>query len=455
MTIIRNFLRASVFIIFTICPAVSFAEISYKEVVVTGVGMSLEEATNNALTEAISMVNGKNIQTRTVISTMSGDGSSQDQQDIEALGDFFEALAKAAAAAEGKEVPVETKEPEDTSPKYSQDYLKEMIDDTKGGIKSYEVLKKSKNKDGWDVVKIKAQVAVFELPKESMRTRIAVLPFNFYNVGGDTERYNRLLTQGLNDYLVQTKKFTVLDRDFINQVASEKQNILDGKAPVSEMAKIGNEISADFILLGNVEDFYVKEKSKKILATDETITKEYVFMHLSYRLIDVATKQISFSNTYKSSSPIDDDRMQADSKMTEKVSSKLGEEILFAIYPVLVEKIEGSDLYLGMGGKQFKKGNIYEIFEKGDPIIDSYTQESLGFVETLVGQIEITRVSNNYSKAKVANEIDLSQNFEPGKYLVRPIIVDEEADEKLQYEEAKKKIEEKRKEADEALSEDW
>ena len=455
MTFVRKFLRASFFIIITICPAVSFAEISYKEVVVTGVGMSLEEATNNALTEAISMVNGKNIQTRTVISTMSGDGSSQDQQDIEALGDFFEALAIAAATAEGKEVPVETKEPEDTSPKYSQDYLKEMIDDTKGGIKSYEVLKKSKNKDGWDVVKIKAQVAVFELPKESMRTRIAVLPFNFFNVGGDTERYNRLLTQGLNDYLVQTKKFTVLDRDFINQVASEKQNILDGKAPVSEMAKIGNEISADFILLGNVEDFYVKEKSKKILATDETITKEYVFMHLSYRLIDVATKQISFSNTYKSSSPIDDDRMQADSKMTEKVSSKLGEEILFAIYPVLVEKIEGSDLYLGMGGKQFKKGNIYEIFEKGDPIIDSYTQESLGFVETLVGQIEITRVSNNYSKAKVANEIDLSQNFEPGKYLVRPIIVDEEADEKLQYEEAKKKIEEKRKEADETLSEDW
>ena len=98
---------------------------------------------------------------------------------------------------------------------------------------------------------------------------------------------------------------------------------------------------------------------------------------------------------------------------------------------------------------------MYEIFEKGDPIIDSYTQESLGFVETLVGQIEITRVSNNYSKAKVANEIDLSQSFEPGKYLVRPIIVDEEADEKLQYEEAKKKIEEKRKEADEALSEDW
>ena len=443
----------STVIIFT--SSLAFAKITYKQVVVTGIGMSIEEATNNALSEAISMVNGKNIQTKTVISTMSGKNSSQEAKDIEALGDFFESLAIAAATAEGKEAPKKVEKPEDNSPKYTQEYLKTMVDETKGGIKSYEVLKKSKNKDGWDVVKLKAEVAVFELPKESMRTRIAVLPFNFYNVEGDTERFNRLLTQGINDYLVQTKKFTVLDRDFVTQVTSEKQNILDGKAPVSEMAKIGNEISADFILLGVVEDFYIKEKTKKILATGETITKENVFIHLSYRLIDVATKQISFSNTLKTSNPIGDDRLQADSEMTNKVSLSLGEEILFSIYPVLVERIEGEDIYLGMGGKQFKKGKIFEIFEKGEPIIDSYTNESLGFVETLIGTVEITRVSSNYSKAIANDTFDLGAGFEPGKYLVRPLTIDEEANEKLKYEEAKKKIEEKRKENEESLSDDW
>ena len=36
-----------------------FAEIKFKEVVVTGIGQSLDEATNNAFAEAISMVNGK------------------------------------------------------------------------------------------------------------------------------------------------------------------------------------------------------------------------------------------------------------------------------------------------------------------------------------------------------------------------------------------------------------
>ena len=443
------------FTILFFSPSTSFSEITFKEVVVTGIGMSLEEATNNALTEAISMVNGKNIQTKTVISAMSGDGSSQDQKDVEALGDFFEALAIAAATAEGKDVPSKVDEPEDNKPKYSQEYLKTMIDETKGGIKSYEVLKKSKNKEGWDVVKIKAQVAVFELPKESMRTRIAVMPFRFFDVGGDIQRFDRLLTQGINDYLVQTKKFTVLDREYIKEIAAEKDNILDGSAPASEMAKIGNEISADFILTGSVEDFYIKSKTKTILATGDKVTKEYVYMHLSYRLIDVATKQISFSNTLKLSSPVNEDGLQADSDMTEKVSSTLGQEILFSIYPVLVEKIEGSDIYLGMGGKQFKKGNIYEIFEKGEPIIDSYTQEALGFTESLIGTVEITKVSSNYSKAKSTDETDLSEGFEPGRYIVRPIQVDEEAAEKEKFEKAKKKIEEKRQEEEKSLDEDW
>jgi TolB-like protein len=434
----------------------TYAAVTFKEVTVTGVGMSLEEATNNALTQAISMVNGKNVQTKTVITTMSGGGKSQEAAEIEALGEFFESLAAAVAEAEGRPVPTKReKEPEDSKPKYTQDYLKEMIDETKGGIKSYELLKQSKNSDGWDVVTIKAQVAVFELPKESMRTRIAVLPFTFFDVEGDTERFNRLLTQGLNNYLVQTKKFTVLDRDFINQVASEKQSILDGKTPVSEMAKIGNEISADFILVGAVEDFYVKTKTKTILATGGKVTKEHVYMHLSYRLIDVATKQISFSNTMKTTMPISSDRFQADSKMTDKMASSLGEEILFSIYPVMVEKINGADIYLGMGGNQFKKGNVYEMFEKGDQIIDSYTNEVLGTTETLVGTIKITSVSSNYSKATSTQNIDFSDGFELGKYIVRPVKIDEEAAEKAKFKKAKKKIKEKRKEFQESLDDDW
>jgi hypothetical protein len=108
-----------------------------------------------------------------------------------------------------------------------------------------------------------------------------------------------------------------------------------------------------------------------------------------------------------------------------------------------------------MGGNQFKKGNIYEMFEKGEQIIDSYTNEVLGTTETLVGTIEITTVSSNYSKAKSTTNINLSRSFEPGKYIVRPVTVDEEAAEKAKFQKAKKKIEEKRKKQKESLDDDW
>jgi hypothetical protein len=157
----------------------------------------------------------------------------------------------------------------------------------------------------------------------------------------------------------------------------------------------------------------------------------------------------------KTTMPISSDRFQADSKMTDKMASSLGEEILFSIYPVMVEKINGVDIYLGMGGNQFKKGNVYEMFEKGDQIIDSYTNEVLGTTETLVGTIKITSVSSNYSKATSTQNIDFSDGFELGKYIVRPVKIDEKAAEKAKFKKAKKKIKEKRKEFQESLDDDW
>ena len=91
-------------------------------------------------------------------------------------------------------------------------------------------------------------------------------------------------------------------------------------------------------------------------------------------------------------------------KAISEVSTILGEEILFSIYPVLIEKISNGEIYLGQGGKQFKKGQQYEVFEKGEKIIDSYTNEVIGSVETSVSKIEISSVSSGYSKAKFLDQ---------------------------------------------------
>ena len=61
------------FFLLIILSANSLSEIKFKEVTASGIGQSYEEALNNAFAEAISMVNGKNVQTKTIIRVLSGD----------------------------------------------------------------------------------------------------------------------------------------------------------------------------------------------------------------------------------------------------------------------------------------------------------------------------------------------------------------------------------------------
>ena len=455
--LIKNIILAFLFFIY-LCSS-SWSEIKFKEVVVTGVGQSLEEATNNAFAEAISMVNGKNVQTKTIIKVLSGEPLPKKSSSEGENSNFFaKILIQLTDSSKEKKEEPKKKKDENKNPKkveYSQNYLKEIIDETKGGIKSYEIIKKKIDKNGWHNVKLKAEVAFFDLPKEAMRVRMAIFPFKLYEIEGDKNRFNRLIDQNINDYFVQTKKFTMLDRTYIEEVAKEQSTILDGKTPAVEMAKIGNEISADFILVGSVENFNITEKIKKILSSDMEIKKKEASIYMSYRLLDVATKQISYSNTIEYKLSLSENSKKPDIEIISKVSKMLGEEILFSIYPVLVEKITNGEIYLGQGGNQFQKSDKYELFEKGEKIIDSYTNEVIGNVETSLGLVEITSVSTGYSKGKMlSKENKLPEDFTIGSYLIRPIKLENSNNEKT-FEENKEKIKKKKEEKKKKLDDEF
>ena len=451
----------SSFFLLVILSSNSLSEIIFKEVTVSGIGQSYEEALNNAFAEAISLVNGKNVQTKTIIQVMSGGSVPEEVAEDEEKGgflvDLLSDLNQLQETEETKKKKKDKKKDKKNSDKvkYSQKYLKELIDETKGGIKSYKIINKEINANGWHLIEVSAEVAFFDLSKEAMRVRMAAFPFRLYEIEGDHERFQRLLDQNINDYFVQTKKFTMLDRSFIEEVAKEQQTILDGKAPAIEMAKIGNEISADFILVGSVENFNINEKVTKILSSDQEIRRNEASIYMSYRLIDVATKQINYSNTIQYKIQLSQNSEKPDTEIISKISKILGEEILFSIYPVLVEKVVNGEIYLGQGGSQFTKGEKYEIFQKGEKIIDSYTNEVIGNVETSIGLIEIVSVSSGYTKAKMfSEENNLPKIIHQGKYIVRPIKQDDVNKEKS-FKEKKEKIKKKREEKKKNLDKEF
>ena len=159
-------------------------------------------------------------------------------------------------------------------------------------------------------------------------------------------------------------------------------------------------------------------------------------------MLDVATKQIQNANNYKITATFkSDDPLEIITTLVDKAVKIIGEEILFTAHPVIVEKYNNNLLVLGQGGNQFKKGDSYELYEKGEKIIDSYTKEAIGNIENYLGKVEITQVRANLSQAKfIEGAFDMSIGFIPGQYIVRPVKYDEEAFKKEQFKINKKKI---------------
>ena len=374
----------------------AYAQITYVEINAKGKAESYEIALKKALKEAISKVNGVTLKTESVLET----------------------IDKSLTTNEG------------SSASLGRD-LKEKISEKSGGsIKSFDILKEYEDANGLQVVEIRATVAKYKLSKTANRKRMAIVPFrvnlNEISIFGkrgfdDADNLIKFINQEFTNYFVQTRKFTILDREFDKEIAAELMN-LDNSEKIEDQVKIGQKLFADYIIVGRL-DFLVLEKiEKKFLTSDKILKKEIGTLNFSYRVIDVPTGQIKYSS--KVALEVDIKKQtQPIPYLFNLTAKKAGLEIMYAIYPILVEKIEDDLLYLGQGGNQIKVDDNFTIYERTDSKIkDTYTGETLGNVEKVVGKATIIDSNAKFSVAQITEQkYDLSEDFKPRKYMVKPI----------------------------------
>ena len=397
----------------------AYTEITYVEINAKGKAESYEIALKKALKEAISKVNGVTLKTESVLET----------------------IDKSLTTNEG------------SSASMGRD-LKEKISEKSGGsIKSFDILKEYEDANGLQVVEIRATVAKYKLSKTANRKRMAIVPFrvnlNEISIFGkrgfdDADNLIRFINQEFTNYFVQTRKFTILDREFDKEIAAELMN-LDNSEKIEDQVKIGQKLFADYIIVGRL-DFLVLEKiEKKFLTSDKILKKEIGTLNFSYRVIDVPTGQIKYSS--KVALEVDIKKQtQPIPYLFNLIAQEAGLEIMYAIYPILVEKIEDDLLYLGQGGNQIKVDDNFTIYERTDSKIkDTYTGETLGNVEKVVGKATIIDSNAKFSVAQITEQkYDLSEDFKPRKYMVKPI-----------KEIKKKKSSTKTKKKKKAIDQEW
>ncbi|MDD4556898.1 MAG: CsgG/HfaB family protein [Alphaproteobacteria bacterium] len=215
-----------------------------------------------------------------------------------------------------------------------------------GKVKSYKVLS-MEEKENKVYVKILATVEKIEDYKspelvKKAEYKMAVMPFKgmrSYNCVGTPialSKLNESLTNSITNKLSKTQKFSLVDRNNLDDYANEASLIAAGLTKSDDKSKLQNIAAADYMIVGSISEFQAKSSVKKIEITDEEYAKSSMKLAVDYRIIEVATTEVLFSDTAEATIR-KDKRLGSCSvslnKVTDDIADTIVKDSLSTIYP--------------------------------------------------------------------------------------------------------------------------
>jgi curli biogenesis system outer membrane secretion channel CsgG len=350
----------------------------------------------------------------------------------------------------------------------SEMYLSAVKEQTKGAVSGYSILSSEQLQDGRWAVEVSVSVAKYKRPKMAGRKRIAILPMRTaratYSVSGQriaAEDVSRRFAEAVVARLTQTRRFTVLDREYVDEAGSERTLAGSDQVLVEEQARLGQRLVADYVLTGTIGNVEYVQHKKKMKMSGRTITTGDGYVEVGYRLIDVALQQVAFSDQLrlrlsdadlqKAGAGHSPDRLTT--TLLDIAADKLTRTITDQIYPMAVISVTGRKVVIGQGGNSVKRGARYNVYKRGKKLYDPYTKEYLGREESFCCAVEIERVAPKQSYGQIVQtDVDLTEGFSPGAYVLR-----EEVKQVARAKTAEKieAIRKKRSEKKDVKSDDW
>jgi len=239
----------------------------------------------------------------------------------------------------------------------------------------------------------------------------------------DGEEASRQFSRAVEDFLTQTRRFALVDRQQNQEYRREVQLILSGNAGKEDYGKLKNLLAADYLLVGNITHWEIDCETNTIDATGEVYDKVDGYLEFDYRVIVLATRQVKWADKLRIDAQDLDLELTATaepviSRMVEEAARQISSDMLNNIYPISIAGINENDLIiLNQGGNSLAKGEQLRVLKLGEMLYDRYTGEQIGREETEVGRIRVERVEPKKSYASVV-EGQLSA-IVPGRTICR------------------------------------
>lgn len=370
-------------------PIVSLGQsIDYAKITAQGIGPDYANALGQALAQAVGQVNGADVANRIVTESVKARAAqitaTQGASVTGANGQGQGLTTTAGVELQAKE--------------FAADRTTVTLStETSGVINRYQVTNYQRREDGWHV-SVLAEIARYKASETSTRLKVAVLPFKLTRADESARTFERSVRSDLVARLSQTGKFAVLDREFSDDQQAELNFLRGEGVKRDELAKLGNRLGSDFIVVGVINDASTRAESAQFQTLNRTVSGPPIASaKISYRVIELATGVIQLADAWQSAS-------RTFSKLEDlgqQASDSISRTITEALFPLRVERIADGIFYIGQGGKAVQVGQRFTVLQLGQAIVSSDTQEIIGREEREIGTVEITEVLPKLAKAKL------------------------------------------------------
>lgn len=364
----------------------AFSATNEKAITATGFGIDPASSLRDAQKNAVAQFYGISIESKTAMAAVATELSAQYDSSTESNSETLEVSGttteKATTTASG------------------------------GVIKSYTILEVTDQGNGQFSTTIEAVFPDFKNVTLSQNFRRSIVIDGIYYAGDDTGE-NKAVMNDLYDQLnaafTSSRRFDVLSRKDELSVTAEK-NFLDDKSNISEQARFGHAMGADYLITFEINDFFIGIEEKTIQLTGVVIRKNIARVKLTYRLTALVTRQLKASEVL--SIDFGEDELSAfngDAQLTydyiiKTIAERIANSCISNIYPLrTIRAREDGTVILAQGGALIKEGEQYNVFLLGEMDYDPVTKEPLGRDEVYIATIEITQVDPKKSTGVIIN----------------------------------------------------
>ncbi len=370
-----------------VVPRFSHAQLKQITIEKEGTGPTEKAAIMDAINEAVTQINGAEIAAST-LSIISEKTSSK--------GDRMETAS-------------------------SEEMKKQISTATKGIISGYELVTSTKDPAlmGNYVVQIKVTVSKFSVSPQLKRRRVSIPRIYLDSKLSDrkSQEFANEVRAKVVDFLTQTRKFAVIDRTYEKETKQELDRLRDPNVSTQELARLGNGVGIDFIVIPKINNLKAKESVRKSRLTGKEFRSFTARIDATVRVIDVATSQLKFSKNIVISTDSRDP-----SKLATSTARSFSDLIINAIFPPVVISTGETTVTINQGGDSFVKGRSYYIYKLGRRLFDPTTKESLGREEKELGAASVVSSSDRTASLDISKiKYNFAAAIESGfTLIVRP-----------------------------------